>query len=150
MKIALDSNVLVYAEGVDTPAKQDAANRLLDRARRAQLVVPAQVLGETFNVLVRKRRLTQPEARARVLAWAGLCEVVGTSSQALFTAFDLAAERRLQIWDAVILAVAAETGCDLLLSEDLQDGFVWRGVTVANPFKDELHPLLADVLEARS
>lgn len=29
----------------------------------------------------------------------------------------------------------------MLLSEDLQDGFVWRGVSVANPFghhKDEL------------
>jgi hypothetical protein len=32
------------------------------------------------------------------------------------------------------LAVAAKGSCRLLLSEDLQDGFSWRGVTVANPF----------------
>ncbi len=37
----------------------------------------------------------------------------------------------------------------MLLSEDMQDGFVYRGVTVANPFAAALHPLLASVLETR-
>jgi len=46
------------------------------------------------------------------------------------------------VWDALILSVAAENRCRLLLSEDLQDGFTWRGVTVANPFAMPLHPLL--------
>jgi len=32
--------------------------------------------------------------------------------------------------DTVILAGAAQAGCRLLLSEDVQDGFTWRGVTV--------------------
>ena len=40
-------------------------------------------------------------------------------------------------------AVAADAGCRLLLSEDLQDGFTWRGVTVVDPFADKPHPLLA-------
>jgi predicted nucleic acid-binding protein len=34
----------------------------------------------------------------------------------------------------------------LLLSEDLQDGFTWRGVTVANPFGAAKRPLLAAML----
>ena len=58
----------------------------------------------------------------------------------------LAATHRLQIWDALILATAAGAGCRLLLSEDMQDGFVWKGCTVANPFAAPLHPLLADAL----
>jgi hypothetical protein len=37
-------------------------------------------------------------------------------------------------------------GFRLLLSEDLQDGFTWRGVTVTNPFAAALHPLLAALL----
>jgi predicted nucleic acid-binding protein len=37
--------------------------------------------------------------------------------------------------DAIILAAAVEARCDLLLSEDLQDGFAWRGVVVTNPFR---------------
>jgi hypothetical protein len=36
----------------------------------------------------------------------------------------------------------------LLLSEDLQEGFTWRGVTVTNPFASALHPLLAALLTA--
>jgi hypothetical protein len=34
----------------------------------------------------------------------------------------------------------------LLLSEDLQDGFSWAGVTVTNPFAATCHPLLEDAL----
>jgi hypothetical protein len=34
----------------------------------------------------------------------------------------------------------------LLLSEDLQDGFTWGGVTVANPFAARRHALLESLL----
>ncbi|HZC22176.1 MAG TPA: VapC toxin family PIN domain ribonuclease, partial [Candidatus Binatia bacterium] len=49
-------------------------------------------------------------------------------------------------WDAIILSAAAEAGCRLLLSEDLQAGFTWNGVTVANPFAAKKHELLAELL----
>ena len=61
----------------------------------------------------------------------------------MIAATDLAAQHHLGIWDSVILASAADAGCRLLLSEDMQDGFTWNGVTVANPFAPSLHPLLA-------
>lgn len=61
----------------------------------------------------------------------------------MVSAADLASDHGLAIWDSVVLASAADAGCRLLLSEDLQDGFTWRGVTVANPFALVLHPLLA-------
>ena len=64
----------------------------------------------------------------------------------MLAAMDLAADHDLSIWDAVILAAAADAGCRLLLSEDMQDGFAWRGLTVANPFADRRHPLLTAIL----
>ncbi|TIP50920.1 MAG: PIN domain-containing protein, partial [Mesorhizobium sp.] len=36
--------------------------------------------------------------------------------------------------------------CRLLLSEDLQDGFTWGGVTVVNPFASPRHALLDALL----
>jgi len=42
--------------------------------------------------------------------------------------------------------VAAENRCRLLLSEDFQNGFTWRGVTVVNPFATQQSPLLEDLL----
>jgi predicted nucleic acid-binding protein len=52
----------------------------------------------------------------------------------------------MRIRDAVMLSVAADAGCRLVLSEDLQDGFTWRGVTVTNPFGGEQHALLDSLL----
>jgi len=34
----------------------------------------------------------------------------------------------------------------LLLSQDLQDGFTWSGVTVTDPFSPTRHPVLAAIL----
>ena len=53
----------------------------------------------------------------------------------------------MAIWDALILSVAADQKCRMLLSEDFQQGFTWRGVTVLNPFQTPQHALLAAVLQ---
>ena len=45
------------------------------------------------------------------------------------------------------MAAAGEAGCRLLLSEDLQDGFTWSGVTVVNPFAKNRHPILTALLQ---
>ena len=37
-------------------------------------------------------------------------------------------------WDAAILAAAQQSGCTLLLSEDMTDGETYGSVTVRNPF----------------
>jgi predicted nucleic acid-binding protein len=52
----------------------------------------------------------------------------------------------MQVFDAIILATAAQAERPLLLSEDFEDGFVWRGVTVANSFARKPPPLLASAL----
>jgi predicted nucleic acid-binding protein len=68
----------------------------------------------------------------------------------MVNATDLASAHGLSIWDSVIFAAAADAGCRLLLSEDLQEGFTWRGVTVANPFAATRNPLLAATLATSS
>ena len=64
----------------------------------------------------------------------------------VLAAADLAADHQLGIWDAVILSAASQSGCRLLLSEDLQEGFTWAGVTVVNPFASPRHALLQTLL----
>jgi predicted nucleic acid-binding protein len=72
--------------------------------------------------------------------------VVETSADVIVSATDLASDHGLTIWDSVVLSAAAEAKCRLLLSEDLQEGFTWRGVTVTNPFAITLHPILVALL----
>lgn len=146
MRVALDTNVLAYAEGVNGPERQVAAIDLIRRLPAGSAVLPAQALGELFNVLVRKAGRPRATARATILGWCDALPVVGTSPEVIVAAVDLAADHRLGIWDAVILAASARAGCRLLLSEDLQDGFTWSGLTVTNPFSPAQHRLLATLL----
>ena len=52
----------------------------------------------------------------------------------------------LSIWDAHLLAVCNAHRCDHLLSEDLQDGGQYGGVTVVNPFNAANAPLIGRLL----
>jgi len=148
--IALDTNILVYAEGVNGVERRTTALAMLAQLPAGRVVVPVQTLGELFNVLVRKGRWTRPAARSAILAWRDAYPLVPTSPAALLAAADLAADHNFSIWDATVLAAAADIGCRLLLSEDMHDGFTWRGVTIANPFREDPLPLLSGQLRPRS
>lgn len=139
---------MAYAEGANGAVMRDKALELIQRLPPAAIVLPVQTLGELFNVLVRKVKRRPARARAAVQSWCDAYAVVETSVAVMISATDLAFDHGLTIWDSVVLAAAAEGDCRLLLSEDLQGGFTWRGVTVANPFAAVLHPLLAAALTA--
>lgn len=134
MRIALDSNVLVYAEGVNGEPRKDHATRILAGFGEEEIILPAQALGELFTVLTRKARWPAAQARMAVLGWHDAYLVADTSPAVLIEAMEVTCTHQFALWDAVMLAVAAQAGCRLLLSEDMHDGFIWRGVTIRNPF----------------
>lgn len=146
MKVAFDTNVLAYAEGINGIERRDAAINVIRRLPLEAAVVPVQVLGELFNVLVRKAGKSRSDARDILLSWRDTFPVVETSPDVLRAAADLATDRQLGIWDAVILSATSQAGCRLLLSEDFQEGLTWGGVTVVNPFSETRHALLDALL----
>jgi predicted nucleic acid-binding protein len=146
VKVAFDTNVLAYAEGINGIERRDAALAIVRGIPQETAVIPAQVLGELFNVLVRKGGRSRTDARDALLSWRDTFPIVETSPEAILAAADLATDHRLGIWDAVIFTAAAQAGCRLLLSEYLQDGFTWAGVTVVNPFAVPQHALLRALL----
>lgn len=148
MRLALDTNILAYLEGVNGLPRKKAAIDLLQKLPSDRTFLPVQCLGELFQVLVRKAGFTSRQARTAVLTWRDAFPLIETSPSVFLAATDLAADHQLGIWDAVILSAAAAGGCRLLLSEDMQDGFTWNGVTIANPFASRKHPLLAGLIEA--
>lgn len=150
MKIGLDTNVLAYFAGVDHGPDDDAKvarSRHIVRLLRDRvvLILPAQVLGELYMVMVKNGR-SRSIARDIVATFAAQFETVAAPVDTFTTAFDLATDHQLQIWDSLILCTAAAADCTILLSEDMQDGFTTRGVTIANPFIDPVHPALARLL----
>lgn len=144
---ALDTNILVYVEGVNGAARETASRVLIGRLPLKSTFVPAQALGELYNVLTRKAAWAGERARAAIVGWRDSFPVVPTTASAMMDAVDLAANHRMSIWDSVMLSVAAEARCRVLLSEDMQHGFTWRGITVVNPFAASPHPMLSALLD---
>lgn len=89
--------------------------------------------------------LSITKARGR---WGAIAAVRPTNEETLWFANGLSTAPGLEIWDAIIIAAAQQAGCGLLPSDDLKDGFFWRGLTVANPFEDHVNPLLASILDS--
>ena len=137
----VDANVLVYAFDASAGAKRDAAKVLLERlwsSETGQLSV--QVLQEFFVTVTKKvaRPLPIAEAEDRVrelTAW----RVFAPSPDDVLAAISVARTAKLSFWDAMILHAAAESGCDVCWTEDLNAGQVWRGVRIRNPFASGSH-----------
>lgn len=150
MRLALDSNVVVYWLGL-VRKPQDADK--VARARRlvGELLVkhpiylPTQAFGETYNVLT-KAGYPRERAREEVLSATEPFEMIAPAATTYVDAVSLAARRKWQVWDALIVRTAADASCDLLLSEDMQDGFTVDRLTIADPFAAAPHLRLAALL----
>ena len=58
MRVALDTNILAYAEGLGDALRCSMAVQLLEQLHSAELVLPAQTLGELSRVLTGKAKRT--------------------------------------------------------------------------------------------
>ena len=127
----IDTNVLAYAYDADSGEKGERAREILGEVDGA--VVSTQVLLELFAVLTRKLKLTRDAAEEAVESLMGL-EVVPTDARLVREGLRISRDHDLSHWDAMIVAAAATSGCEVLLTEDLNDGQVIEGVRIANPF----------------
>jgi predicted nucleic acid-binding protein len=134
MRFSMDSNILIYAEGTDEPAKRDRALFTISKIGRGNIVLPMQTMGETLRWLMRKGKLDRGAAVERITMWMEQCKPLDMSAVSFGKALNLVSRRGFQIWDALILAASSEGGAAVLLSEDMQHGFTWGGVTIVNPF----------------
>jgi predicted nucleic acid-binding protein len=134
-KTFVDSNVLVYAHDVDAREKHEIAQAILRELwSERNGVLSLQVLQEFYVNVTRKipHPLPKPAARSVVNTYTTWC--METTPTELATAFRIEDENRIGFWDALIVAAASKSGARRVVSEDLNDGQVIRGVRIENPF----------------
>lgn len=78
-----------------------------------------ELMGGLFVVLQRACA-NREEAREMLLAFQQDFSVVGTEQSTLISALDLPARHQIKMWDALIVNVAADARCTMLLTEDLE------------------------------
>ena len=125
-----DTNVLLYLLSADE-SKADRAEKELG----AGGVISVQVLNEFASVASRKQKMSLAEIREVLAPIRALCKVVPITEETHEKGLTLADKYRLSLYDAMIVASALLSGCDTVLSEDMQDGQIFEGVLkVRNPF----------------
>jgi len=135
--VFVDTNVFIYASDGRETMKQSAAEQWLHLLWREQSGrTSVQVLNECYWNLTRK---IKPALSAND-AWDMVQSLFQWNPQAVDTdvltrSRDIERRYGLSWWDSLIVGAAQAQNCPLLLSEDLQDGAVYGGVTVRNPFK---------------
>jgi predicted nucleic acid-binding protein len=148
MLIALDSNILIYAEGINDERRRLLATLLLDAIGPGNLVLPLQAAGEVFRALLRSAIHTPKSAALRVRAWQSHFRSQETTIKVFDRALQIASLHGLQVWDSIILSAAEESGAGYLLSEDMQDGFIWQSVTIINPFAGDTEKIIERLMKA--
>ena len=135
----LDTNVFVYAFDPTAPAKQKRAHELVARALRdGRGAISYQVVQEFCAVASRK--FADPLTPADLVRYlqgvlAPLCEI--HSSVALCEkALRIREDTGYSFYDSLVMAAAVRLSCDVLYTEDLQDGRVIERVRIINPFAD--------------
>ena len=134
MRSFFDTNLLVYADSADEPAKQRRDIELIKQHRAAgSAVLSTQVLQEFVNVALRKLRLPVPLIRERLGLYRRF-DLVPATPEIIEGALALHALHGTSFYDGLILQAAIAGGCSVLLTEDLQTGAVIGGVKIINPF----------------
>ena len=132
-RVALDSNVLIYAELEPDSEKGKRCVDLILRAARDG-VIPAQVLGEYLRFVQRRVPAAFYEAIRQSRIYQAAFLTPPTTDNTINKASELAHAHHLQFWDCVICAASIQAGAHALLTEDLQDGRVIDGMRLINPF----------------
>jgi predicted nucleic acid-binding protein len=131
-RIFFDTNILVYAHSDLEKDKQEVAARLIQS--QSEIFISTQVVQEFVNVFISKLKIEIETVEL-------LCSDLETNFQ-IFTndfrtiqkALDVKKRYEFSIWDSLIIAAAIQSGCSILLSEDLQHQQKIDGLTIQNPF----------------
>ncbi len=131
----LDTNILVYACDLDQPAKRKAAREIMRRESGAlPPCISTQVVQEFYVTATRKLNIAPLKVKDIIHSFRNL-RTVTIELDDIGRAIEGNILWRVSFWDALVIVAAQKARCDILYTEDLNDGQKFDGLTVCNPFK---------------
>jgi len=130
-RVFFDTTVLIYAFAQDN-RRTAIAEELLEVGG----AISVHVLNEFVAVARRKLGMSWEELMEAVTAIRVLClPPVAITVEIHDEALRIAQRYGYHIYDSLVLAAAVQAGCNVLYSEDMQDGQKIGSVTIKNPFR---------------
>jgi predicted nucleic acid-binding protein len=134
-RIFLDTNIVVYAYSDDDEVKCRMAREVLVLN---ECLVSTQVLNEFSNVCVKKLHRTAREVWNSIESLLSICDLAVVGKDTVRAALDIHERFDISYYDSLMVTTAIDCRCSYFISEDLQNGQVFDGVTVKNVFRGAL------------
>ncbi|MBV9204237.1 MAG: PIN domain-containing protein [Actinobacteria bacterium] len=133
----VDTNILLYAHDESAGGKRDRARALVEQLWESRDgCLSVQVLQEFFVNVTRKiAKPLDAETAKGIVADFSRWHLHIPAADDVLAAIGIHQRTGISFWDAMIVRSAAETGCAVLYSEDLNADQEYPGVRVENPFQ---------------
>ena len=134
-KIFIDSNVWCYLFIQDEAEKHQVSERFIsNNTNDALFVITYQVINEVTNRLI-KKKFSEIKIRENIQYMYRICTIQDFSKDIIFFASTLREKYSLSFWDSIIVASAIVSNCNILASEDMQDGLRINNTIIKNIYK---------------
>jgi predicted nucleic acid-binding protein len=130
----LDTNILVYLFDCDEPGKKAVAESMFRDAVGIRL--STQVLQEFYVTVTRKLGRPMPPEQALIAVEHFQTYLVAPITNDLINkGIRRSIDAKISFWDGLIVETALAERADLLVTEDIQDGWQIDSMRVWNPFR---------------
>lgn len=135
-KCFIDTNILVYAHDNTNKYKFEKAFELINILwKNKKACISIQVLQEFYVVVTKKIKNTANiEDVKKIISALELWEVHSPTVQDVLESIVIQNKYKISFWDAMIICSAKRKKCDVIFSEDLNDGQVYEEIIIKNPF----------------
>jgi predicted nucleic acid-binding protein len=137
MKTFIDTNIFVYAQDNSDEAKTKVSQELITKLLlEKQGFISTQVIQEFCNVFLKKsEKPLKPDDIAEIIDNLLMPLLAHTPDSSFYKrAINIYHRHSLSFYDSLIVQAAIDLKCELLYSEDMQNGASYNGVVIINPF----------------
>jgi predicted nucleic acid-binding protein len=123
-KIFIDSNIWLYLFLQDDSEKYKAAEEYLKNNNTNSIfIITYQVINEVSNILL-KNKYTEIEIRENIDFLFKVCTIQEFTKDIIITASSVRENYSFSFWDSILVGSALFSECNMLISEDMQDGLI--------------------------
>jgi predicted nucleic acid-binding protein len=135
-KVFVDSNVWLYLFLQDDDEKYKIAENFFKaNGLRSTFVITYQVINEVSNILL-KNAYTETKIRENIDHMFRLSTIQDFTKEIILTASSARENYSFSFWDSILVGSALFSECNMLISEDMQDGLMVNNkLLIKNIFK---------------
>lgn len=133
-KVFIDSNIWLYAliESDESIDKHHEAKQCIASAEN--IVISTQVVNEVCVNLLRKGKKDMAYIAQFIFDFTSAYQTLAQTTEDLMTASTIRTDYHVSYWDSLMITSALRAECQVLYSEDMQNGlYVYKRLLIQNP-----------------